>query len=286
MNIFDINEIDNILRTIDCSQLSDIYMQSPDVHSFVIEDLSGQDRVILLHINQRAQHSLTLIGEKGRTSSTSYTNHDTPMEIGEFLGHEVSSVMDMFLGPHNLARDKQRQIVKQLADDMLDGAVKFPGICGMFEALGSHAVPPVSLTQLALCLLQGVSEDIDEPKVGQKKSCALPVANAAVQALMADGIAYIKCFDVECDVLDAQPNVIVIFNKDKRTASVIVEHEEGATIHIVNGAAYKNGDSAKLWDPLLEMLMGTPELAGAASTVANYIERQTELGVLPASLAS
>lgn len=282
MNLSDNREIEKFLENNDCSQLSDIYIQSPDVHSFVIEDLEGRGRFILLHINQPAQHSLTRIEEGSKSASTSYTNHGDVMELGEFLAHEVHSVMDMFLGEHVRNREAQRALVKLLADDMLEGAAKYPGICGLFEMLGKHAETPVTLTQLALCLLQGISEDSENEAgvVEAKKGCALPVANAAVDALMKDGIAYIKCFNVEADDLDAKPNVIVIFNKDKRTASVIVEHEEGATIHIVNGLAHKNGDCAPLWDPLLDMMRGTPELAAAASTVANYIKCQVDLGTL------
>ena len=61
MNFLDRNEIQRIIEDLDTRAISDLYLHSPDVHSFVIEDIEEQGRYILLHVNHHAQHTLMVI---------------------------------------------------------------------------------------------------------------------------------------------------------------------------------------------------------------------------------
>lgn len=281
-NMLHAKAVQQFLETNDCKALSDRYVSRPEVQTFVIEDLEDRGRFILLHINPLAQHTLMVIEEQGKTASTSYFNHGDPMSFGELVGHEVNSLMDMFLGPHARDKERQQQLVKRIADDLLDEAANLPGICGLFEALGANATPPVNATQLALCLLQGIDSDMKEiAKEAGRSPCNLTVANTAVRALRDDSIAYIKLYAVKNDETDAEPNVLVIFNRDKRTVAIAVEHADNCVIHFVDGTKHKDGaNSKRLWDPLFELLAGTPELAPITSSVRDYIKCQQQLGVL------
>ena len=57
MNILDRNEIQRIIEDLDARAMSDMYLHSTDVHSFVIEDVEEKGRYILLHVNPHAQHT-------------------------------------------------------------------------------------------------------------------------------------------------------------------------------------------------------------------------------------
>jgi hypothetical protein len=159
MNILDRNEIQRIIEDLDCRAMSDLYLHSTDVHSFVIEDIEEKGRYILLHVNHHAQHTLMIIEQGGTTAGTHYTNYDKVMSLGELLGHELHSVLDLFLGEHNNDPETQRRLLKKVADDMLDGGPLYTGLYALFEATGSNIKPTVTPNQLALALLHGIAEE-------------------------------------------------------------------------------------------------------------------------------
>lgn len=159
MNILDRNEIQRIIEDLDARAMSDMYLHSTDVHSFVIEDVEEKGRYILLHVNPHAQHTLMLIEQGGTTAGTHYTNYDKVLPLGELLGHELHAVLDVFLGPHNNDPETQRRLLKKVADDMLDGGPLYTGLYALFEATGSNVNPKVTPNQLALALLHGIAEE-------------------------------------------------------------------------------------------------------------------------------
>lgn len=159
MNFLDRNEIQRIIEDLDTSAISDMYLHSTDVHSFVIEDIEEQGRYILLHVNHHAQHTLMIIEKGGTSAGTHYTNYDKTMTLGELLGHELHSVLDVFLGPHNNDPETQRRLLKKVADDILDGGPLYTGLYALFEATGSNVIPKVTPNQLALALLHGIAEE-------------------------------------------------------------------------------------------------------------------------------
>lgn len=159
MNILDRNEIQRIIEDLDCRAMSDLYLHSTDVHSFVIEDIEEKGRYIMLHVNHHAQHTLLVIEQGGTTAGTHYTNYDKVMSLGELLGHELHSVLDLFLGEHNNDPETQRRLLKKVADDMLDGGPLYTGLYALFEATGSNIKPTVTPNQLALALLHGIAEE-------------------------------------------------------------------------------------------------------------------------------
>lgn len=159
MNFLDRNEIQRIIEDLDTRAISDLYLHSPDVHSFVIEDIEEQGRYILLHVNHHAQHTLMVIEKAGTSAGTHYTNYDKHMTLGELLGHELHSVLDVFLGPYNNEPDTQRRLLKKVADDLLDGGPTYAGLYSLFEATGSNVTPKVTPNQLALALLHSIAEE-------------------------------------------------------------------------------------------------------------------------------
>lgn len=159
MNFLDRNEIQRIIEDLDTRAISDLYLHSPDVHSFVIEDIEEQGRYILLHVNHHAQHTLMIIEKDGTSAGTHYTNYDKHMTLGELLGHELHSVLDVFLGPYNNDPETQRNLLKKVANDLLDGGPTYVGLYSLFEATGSNVTPKVTPNQLALALLHSISEE-------------------------------------------------------------------------------------------------------------------------------
>ena len=159
MNFLDRNEIQRIIEDLDCNAMSDLYLHSTDVHSFVIEDIEEKGRYIMLHVNHHAQHTMLIIEQGGTTAGTHYTNYDKPMDLGALLGHELHSVLDLFLGSHNNDPEMQRRLLKKVADDMLDGGPLYTGLYALFEATGSNVNPKVTPNQLALALMHGIAEE-------------------------------------------------------------------------------------------------------------------------------
>lgn len=215
MNFLDRNEIQRIIEDLDTRALSDLYLHSPDVHSFVIEDIEEQGRYILLHVNHHAQHTLMIIEKGGTSAGTHYTNYDKPMTLGELLGHELHSVLDVFLGPYNNAPDLQRSLLKKVADDLLDGGPTYAGLYSLFEATGSNVTPKVTPNQLALALLHGIAEE--EAKSLEESDFSKRVREGGS---IGEAEAAPACDELVEETRDEQPEGTWLERADKQAASL------------------------------------------------------------------
>ena len=294
MNFLDRNEIERIITDLDVRAISDLYLKSPDVHSFTIEDIEEKGRLILLHVNHHAQHTLTIIEDGGTTAGTHYTNYRERQTLGELLGHELHSMLDLFLSPYNGDEDRQRGMIKPLAHDLLDGGVKYVGFYALFEAVAHAAVPVLSVKQIALSLLAKQESEYSDEETGEEPEPNVQYSpapdieirslsqegNAIANSLIAKSIACVRFLDVASSTVDNTPSVVVAF-LDQTNAVVIIERVAEVEIHFLDSVRHKDGTRANnIWGPLLEFIAGTPETHRLTAAVLSYIRGSQQTGTL------